>query len=77
MKYIEKLVRKYIKLLFERSLVYLRLPERNCTLKETNVLKGVLSLESQKFGYVRVSAKDQNENRQVESMKGSDKTCPS
>ena len=26
-------------------------------------------LESRKFGYVRVSAKDQNENRQVESMK--------
>jgi DNA invertase Pin-like site-specific DNA recombinase len=25
-------------------------------------------LESRKFGYVRVSAKDQNENRQVESM---------
>ena len=26
-------------------------------------------MESRKFGYVRVSAKDQNENRQVESMK--------
>ncbi|MFZ0443733.1 MAG: recombinase family protein [Bacillus sp. (in: firmicutes)] len=26
-------------------------------------------MESRKFGYVRISAKDQNENRQVESMK--------
>jgi DNA invertase Pin-like site-specific DNA recombinase len=26
-------------------------------------------LESRKFGYVRVSARDQNENRQIESMK--------
>ena len=32
--------------------------ERNCTI-----------LKTRKFGYVRVSAKDQNENRQVESMK--------
>lgn len=37
--------------------------------KKQTFLKGCSILDSRKFGYVRVSAKDQNENRQVESMK--------
>ena len=37
--------------------------------RKRTFLKGCSILESRKFGYVRVSTKDQNENRQVESMK--------
>lgn len=42
-------VRKPIKTLSERSPVYLRLPERNCTLWETNIFGGIFY-----FGITRV-----------------------